>query len=825
MKTAPIPLLLLSLLQSLTVAAEAPTPVTIGAPGRPPAIVVPAEMEDQVKYAVEDLQNYLTRITDLPVPVIQENAAGKFGIFVGDVPANRDLKAVVEQEHLGRDGFVFDVSPQGVRILGGSKFGTAYGVDEFLERLGVRWLFPGQWGEVVPHQTTLSLPAGRFADQPAFTIRRMACNYSFHSLDDSDRAAGEAEIGDWRRRLRHNDSGYFGHSNLIPTSIYGKEHPEWFAEIDGRRVLDPNNWKLCHSNKAMVQQAIAEVFDQIRQRKADKKVLSDVGYKHLADDYFVISVSPTDGGGFCRCAECQKMGTISDRLQIFANTIADAVRKEFPEYWVGYYAAYSEAQMPPTVAAQPGVMVFTTAYTKTFFSRITDTANNSYRNKLEGFFAKCPNTAMADFDGIPEWWGYGPISYLKVHEVDYPWYRQRGVQGISTHASSGAAASGYSSYLTSKLWWHPDADVAALRRDFVNSGFGEASGPMSRYYQKLDQVGVWPSPEVLYAMRQDLAEAATMARRPDIVLRLDYLRAYHFLLDVYTKGQAGTVTPEELLIALRVRKSIDYAVTPLNDTVLSKLPGCPTGEVRPYTREELHQLLDRAVVAKPGDTLSSWADGHDLRLIPMAKTKEDTFPAEMGTSFRWGPNTLLIYARANEPIKVTQQGKATTDFELRGPEQTVLASGSSDSATIIDRAATTEGIYTLVIYTGTNPAKLQISNRAAVIKASASQQSLRPTGRSKFYFFVPKDTREFAFVTRAKEPLTLAVWGPSDAVKPVLPLTSQSVKVFQENRITVPEGASGKIWRVELGGADRDIFLQGIPPFLASDPSRLLVLP
>jgi len=40
-----------------------------------------------------------------------------------------------------------------------------------------------------------------------------------------------------------------------------------------------------------------------------------------------------------------------------------------------------------------------------------------------------------------------------------------------------------------------------------------------------------------------------------------------------------------------------------------------------------------------------------------------------------------------------------------------------------------------------------------------------------------------------------------------------------------PGGTDVKIWRVELGGADRDIFLQGIPPFLTNDPTRLLVLP
>ena len=87
-------------------------------------------------------------------------------IYLGNLPANEDLKAVINTRKLGRECFVLDVSAKGVRIFGGSKFGMAYGVCELLERLGVRWLFPGQWGEVVPHKKTLPRDAGRFTDKP-----------------------------------------------------------------------------------------------------------------------------------------------------------------------------------------------------------------------------------------------------------------------------------------------------------------------------------------------------------------------------------------------------------------------------------------------------------------------------------------------------------------------------------------------------------------------------------------------------------------------------------------------------------------------------------
>ena len=80
--------------------AEPAALVTIAAPGNPPVIVVPAVMEDQVQYAVDDLRSYLQKITDLKLELAQGDAAGKFGIFVGRRSGQRRSQAG------GREGTV-----------------------------------------------------------------------------------------------------------------------------------------------------------------------------------------------------------------------------------------------------------------------------------------------------------------------------------------------------------------------------------------------------------------------------------------------------------------------------------------------------------------------------------------------------------------------------------------------------------------------------------------------------------------------------------------------------------------------------------------------
>jgi dienelactone hydrolase len=122
-----------------------------------------------------------------------------------------------------------------------------------------------------------------------------------------------------------------------------------------------------------------------------------------------------------------------------------------------------------------------------------------------------------------------------------------------------------------------------------------------------------------------------------------------------------------------------------------------------------------------------------------------------------------------------------------------------------------------------------VSNKSVVIKASGARQNVHPCGSASLYFYVPTGTKEFAIVGRGDggEHLVVTAWGPHDSPTPILKVTESSSS-FQEHRIKVPTGADGKVWKVLLDntvGEDKEFFLLGVPPFLASDPARLLVSP
>ena len=51
-----------------------------------------------------------------------------------------------------------------------------------------------------------------------------------------------------------------------------------------------------------------------------------------------ISMEPSDGGGWCECDACARLGSITDRALTLANAVAEAVTAKYPGKLVGMYA-------------------------------------------------------------------------------------------------------------------------------------------------------------------------------------------------------------------------------------------------------------------------------------------------------------------------------------------------------------------------------------------------------------------------------------------------------------------------------------------------------
>jgi alpha-glucuronidase len=134
-------------------------------------IVVPQKAIPSERYAAEELQRYLERISGAKLPIVTDSEPmGSHEILLGDNAHLRKLGIQVDFAKLGTDGFVLRTFQNHLIIAGGRPRGTLYGVYALLEeKLGVRWFTPEV--EFVPKMERVELPVLNETQVPALEYR------------------------------------------------------------------------------------------------------------------------------------------------------------------------------------------------------------------------------------------------------------------------------------------------------------------------------------------------------------------------------------------------------------------------------------------------------------------------------------------------------------------------------------------------------------------------------------------------------------------------------------------------------------------------------
>src|SRR5262249_11176604 len=149
--------------------------------------------------------------------------------------------------------------------------------------LGCRWFWPGAFGEHIPTNKDAVVPKLDIRSTPAFAIRSFSHGYSSYHTPQFNEAA---KRWDRRARLGWVRSAVFGHSwfyafNLRDDKTF-KEHPDWFALVDGQRRPP----QMCTTHP----EVLARMVDFVLKGKTD-----------------IVNISPSDGGGFCECERCRAL--------------------------------------------------------------------------------------------------------------------------------------------------------------------------------------------------------------------------------------------------------------------------------------------------------------------------------------------------------------------------------------------------------------------------------------------------------------------------------------------------------------------------------------
>src|ERR1051325_9464804 len=229
-------------------------------------IVIATNAPASERYAAEELQRYLEKLSGAKLPIITDaEPPSSREILLGDNTHLQKPGLKLEAEKLGAEGFTLRTDHDRVIILGGKPRGTLYGVYALLEeKLGVRWFTPEL--EVAARTNRLLLPRLNETRIPALEYREVFWREMMRDADFACRHRLNGHHYGLTEKHGGRPAVYFPfvHSldQLIPPDLY-QEHPEYFPLIKGERKK--GYVQRCLSNPEVLKLAIQRVREWIKQ--------------------------------------------------------------------------------------------------------------------------------------------------------------------------------------------------------------------------------------------------------------------------------------------------------------------------------------------------------------------------------------------------------------------------------------------------------------------------------------------------------------------------------------------------------------------------------
>ena len=209
------------------------------------AVIVVEPDEPKAMKAAQALQAYVEKMSGVRLALVEEGQAVPDGmpvrLLVGQTRAARELGVkipsgydiTIRPDIFEEEGYVLKTVGRNI-IIGGNNDGpykgTLYAAYALLERLGCRWYFPGDWGEVVPEKKTITVPELDVVSRPDFPVRSIGLS-GWVPISSDERQlyrAWEEKVGfNYDRFYPTVGDGFLAY--LVPPNDYFKTHPEYFA--------------------------------------------------------------------------------------------------------------------------------------------------------------------------------------------------------------------------------------------------------------------------------------------------------------------------------------------------------------------------------------------------------------------------------------------------------------------------------------------------------------------------------------------------------------------------------------------------------------------
>ena len=473
----------------------------------------------------------------------------KAGITATDLPSEGfRIRSVGQDIHIvGRDTPKVGAHRVAARV--GMEPGTLFGTYEFLERYyGMLFAWHDDLGTITPTQTDLTIRSMNVVDAPD-------CSYRQFTKSPEGNAN---EVFGRRLRLGHPLKVRHEHNwhRIMSPDVYGKEHPEWFAEINGQRYpkhyAEKRGGQVCTSNPQVV-----EHFAEAAIAHFDKYPTADM-----------FSIAANDGRKFCTCRQCQALDSgrmrpdgrrvLTDRIITFSNQVADRVAKVHPDKRLGVIIYLDYKYAPQNVKPHP--MLFLVHPTNSGFSQgafyegdeWSEAAMERGWHQAAGTFYKYD---IWHYDQTPLYM-IAPVTKHLIAKCRAQ--QQHGVDGGYHYIARSYELLGAGHYLLGRMMWDDDFDAEAAEKKYYAALYGAAAEDVKAYYDLLEGSLVRVFKEGPGEAKQEAMIASFFNRYPGANNPGVYLAAYWPILSqmkqtidrAYSKKKTLSLDENERLVRL-----------------------------------------------------------------------------------------------------------------------------------------------------------------------------------------------------------------------------------------------------------------------------------
>ncbi len=433
-------------------------------------IVIPSSPTIHERKAAEVLQDYLLQISGTALPVLTADKKGsRYEILLGQNDRLDRLNTGISFNELGSDGFVIMTDSMRLIIAGGNEKGTLYGVYTFLEKyLGCRMYSQGV--KIIPGKEKIVLETLNDKQIPVIRFR-----------DTHYRGTWDQEYTDWHK-LSHDERGnrpawgswVHTFNSLVPPEIYFRDHPEYYALRDGKRIPT----QLCLSNPDVLKITI----QNLRKKMAANP------------EALYWSVSQNDNRQYCTCRNCRAIddpeGSPSGSVINFVNQVAE----QFPNHMISTLAYEYSRKAPKNLRPEKNINIMLCSIEMRRdipFADATDTISTSFVRDVREWSRIASDIIVWDYViQFPNL--ISPFPNLHVLQPNLRFFAGNGVTAMFEQGNRevGGEFAELRSYLISKLMWNPDENVDTLMDDFLNGYYGAGGKPIRRYIDMMREASV-----------------------------------------------------------------------------------------------------------------------------------------------------------------------------------------------------------------------------------------------------------------------------------------------------------------------------------------------